>query len=201
LCRAVGIAGLTSLVASAFTPLPNVLYTAMGAEERLAPADAIVVLGSAVRDDGVLGDNSLRRAIHGLLLFKRGLAPRVLFLGPPATAQGPSEAQVRADLALTLGLTPGAILTDSGARTTQEEAAVSARRLLPIGAVRVLLVTGRGHMWRAARLFERQGFAVLPAPVDEVAGAALSPEGRLILMRNMLKEASARVLYRLLGRI
>lgn len=200
-CRAVGVIGAALLAASAFTPLPNALHSAMAAEEQLAPADAIVVLGSAVREDGVLGDNSLRRAVHGMVLFKRGLAPLLLLLGPPATAQGLSEAQVRLDLARTLGLPPAAILTDSGARTTHEEAVASASQLIPIGARRVLLVTGRGHIWRASRLFERQGLTVLPAPVDEVAGTALSPEGRLILMRNTLKEASARILYRLLGRI
>jgi uncharacterized SAM-binding protein YcdF (DUF218 family) len=200
-CRAVGIAGAALLAASAFTPLPNALHSAMSAEEQLAPADAIVVLGSSVREDGVLGDNSLRRAVHGMVLFKRGLAPLLLLLGPPATADGPSEAQVRLDLARTLGLPPAAILVDAGVRTTQDEAIASARQLIPKGASRVLLVTGRGHMWRAARLFERQGFTVLPAPVDEVAGTALNPEGRLILMRNTLKEVSARLLYRVLGRV
>jgi uncharacterized SAM-binding protein YcdF (DUF218 family) len=200
-CRVMGIVGASTLAASAFTPLPNALHGALKVEARLEPADAIVVLGAAIREDGALGDNSLRRAVHGMVLYGRGLAPLVLFLGPPAKIGGPSEAAVRAELAATLGLPPRAILTDPDARTTQEEAEAAARHLAPIGARRVLLVTGHAHMWRASRLFERQGFGVLPAPVEEVAGAALNPEGRLILTRNSLKEMAARALYRLLGRV
>ena len=196
--RVLGAATLSSFVAAAYTPLPNVLYARLHPPAALERADAIVVLGAGVGADGVLGDHSLRRALHGILLHRRGLAPLVIFLGPKHR-RGPVEAEVRAHLARDLGLPPEAIVALAPARTTRDEARVVRETLVPRGLRKVLLVTGGPHMPRARALFEREGLEVVPAPDDEVTGVGNRPESRLGVARYLLQEAVARLYHRLAG--
>lgn len=194
--RLLGLLAVAFFFALAFTPLPNRLHRVFATPARLGPADAIVVLGAGAADD-YLSERSLRRAVHGMRLFQRGLAP-VLVLHGPAGGSGPPEADTRAALARDLGLPAGAIVV-TGGLTTRDEARRSWSELSPAGRTRVLLVTGSHHMWRARAMFERQGFTVLPAPVEEVAAEGALPELRLEMARSVLQEGMARLVYRLAG--
>ena len=199
LTPALGAAAVLAFFAVAFTPLPNRAHERFVTAPRLESARAIVVLGAG-SDDGYLTERSLRRAVHGLRLFHRGLAPVVVLHGPRYGAGLVTEAAARAELARDLGV-PEAAIVVAGGRTTQEEARQSWARLSPQGATRILLVTGSHHMWRARALFERQGFEVLPAPVEEVAPHGSHPEQRLGIARSLLQEGMARLIYRLAGRV
>lgn len=190
---------LVALAATAFTPLPNLLANWLRTPSRLERAEAIVVLGAGVRPDGTLGDSSIRRALLGILLYRNGLAPSLLLLGPPSPEGGPSEAEVRLELARGLGVPAEAILAESRAMTTREEAVRTKALLAPRQVRRILLVTDYQHMRRAQALFERAGFDVLPATTEEQSSVARGPEGRLELMRAVLGEVVARLYYRLAG--
>jgi uncharacterized SAM-binding protein YcdF (DUF218 family) len=194
--RLLGLATVAGFFALAFTPLPNRLHRAFAAPARLGPADAIVVLGAGATDD-YLSERSLRRAVHGMRLFQRGLAPVLVLHGPPEGSTAP-EAATRAALASDLGLPAGAIVL-AGGLTTREEARQSWSALSQAGRTRILLVTGSHHMWRARAMFERQGFTVSPAPVEEVAAEGGRPELRLAIARSVLQEGMARLVYRLAG--
>ena len=155
------------------------------------------MLGGGLQEGGVLSNSSLRRALHGILLQRKGLAPLLVFLGVSRGA-GPGEADVRSHLAHELGISLAVILK-AEAQTTREEA-VRARELLrPRNVQRILLVTDSQHMTRARLLFERSGLKVLPAPVDEVSNRASQPGERLTLMRRTLVEFLARIYYRVAG--
>jgi uncharacterized SAM-binding protein YcdF (DUF218 family) len=127
---------------------------------------------------------------------RKGLAP-LLVLSGPAPDTGLSEAEVRAALARDLGVSPDAILTEAGARTTREEANRIGELLRARQVRRILLVTDSQHMSRARRLFERVGLEVLPAAADDISGAARSPEARLKLTRTALEEIIARLYYQI----
>lgn len=58
---------------------------------------------------------------------------------------------------------------------TAENAANSAAILLPAGARRIVLVTHAMHMERAARVFRRAGFDVVPAPTMYYSRIPFSP--------------------------
>jgi uncharacterized SAM-binding protein YcdF (DUF218 family) len=195
--RGLGLAGLALLLACAFTPLATSLAGWLGNTPRLEPADAIVVLGAGILSDGTLSGQSLERAVYGMRLHRRGLAPLLVFTGEPATKRRPSEPSVRAALASELGVGGPAVLTVS-ASTTREEAARAAALLRPRGVRRILLVTESQHLVRAAGVFERTGLEVLPAPSDAVLTDS-SPEARLVLTREILQELLARLLYRWQG--
>jgi len=196
LTRGLGLALVLGFFAMAFTPLPNRLHRAFVAPEHLGHAEAIVVLGAGANLD-YLTERSLRRAVHGIRLYHRQLAPVVVLHGP-WPGWGAAEAAARAELARDLGVPDDAIVL-AGGRTTREEARESWARLSKDGRTRILLVTGSHHMWRARALFERQGFDVLPAPVNEVATTGLRPEQRLALARSLIQEGTARLVYRLAG--
>ena len=141
--RIIGCAGLGVFVAAAFTPLPDALSRVWGTRERLEPAEAIVVLASGVRSDGSLGNASLRRTIHGMRLYRKGLAPLLVLNG----GGGAREAQGRLALAEELGVPLGAIRAVPHTLTTRDEAR-RVGELLGTRARHILLVTDSQHTSR-----------------------------------------------------
>jgi uncharacterized SAM-binding protein YcdF (DUF218 family) len=195
--RIIGVAVVVGFLLVSFTPVPNALNRLAGVPAQLQPAAAVVVLGGGIQVDGALTNISLRRALYGITLHHRGLAPLLVFSGP-TSRYGPEEAVVRAEMARLFGVSPAAILTETTARTTREEAVRMASLLQPLGVYQVLLVTSYEHMARSRQVFENAGFTVRPAPVDDLVDVD-KPEGRLQLMRRVAEEFLARTYYRLSG--
>jgi uncharacterized SAM-binding protein YcdF (DUF218 family) len=196
--RILGVVAVVGFLLTCFTPLPNVLSRWAGVTASLQPAAAIVVLGAGMEGNGVLSASSLRRTIYGIVLFQRGFAPLLAFSGPSYGRDGHREAEVRAELARLFGVSPAAITTETTALTTREEAARMAALLQPMGAYKILLITSYAHMPRSQRLFEKMGFAVQPAPVEDLSDA-WRPEARVRLVRNLAEELLARAYYRMVG--
>jgi len=196
--QCVGAVTVLGYLLTIFTPLPNWLFDELTTPSMVRPADAVVVLGAGIGEDGVLSQDSLRRAVQGILLWRSHQAPVLVFSGP-SLEQSPIEAEVRATMAKAFGVAPEAIVTETTAKTTREEALRIGAELRPRQARRILLVTDSMHMRRAQGLFEAAGFEVLPASADSISGKARSPEGRLQLLRWVLGETVARVYYRLAG--
>jgi uncharacterized SAM-binding protein YcdF (DUF218 family) len=169
-----------------------------GIAAQLQPTAAIVVLGGGMDGDGVLSTSSLRHAIHGIMLFQRGFAPLLAFSGPVSRPLGREEAEVRAEMARLLGVSPAAILTETTARTTRAEAVHMAALLQPRNVSTILLVTSYAHMARSRQLFENVGFTVQPAPVDDITHVH-TPEARWESVRPLVQEFLARVYYRVAG--
>jgi uncharacterized SAM-binding protein YcdF (DUF218 family) len=195
--RILGGVALLVLLAIVFTPLAALVSSWLSRSGPLERADAIVVLGGGgVREDGDLTDVSLRRTHHGVRLFRNGLAP-LLVLSGPAEAGGPAEAAVRARFAESCGIPNDAVLLETAARTTREEARNIARTLLPRGVRTILLVGDAEGMARARRLFDVAGFTVIPAPSADVAGGRT--EDRLAVARRVAMELTAWLYYAVAG--
>ena len=144
--------------------------------------------------EGELTDNSLRRTIHGIRLFRQGLAPRIVLFGPEY--DGAVEAEARARYAADLGVPAAALVVEPFGESTQDEAR---RTLARFGRGSVILVTGLHHMPRARRVFEREGMTVAAAPVLEESLRPQRPQARLALARAAVQEAVARAYYRVAG--
>ena len=199
--RATGTLVVAFFLASVFTPGPSVLGYWTSVLPGVGPADAIVVLGSGgPTPPGILDGPSLRKALYGIRLYRRGLAPLLVFSGGADDGDQRGEVSLRVELARELGVPAEAIVAETSRRagdepTTHGEAVHVQKMVAGRGIRTVLLVTDSQHMRRARRLFERVGFSVLPAPIDEISLDASSPEERLKLMRWIGQEWFARLYY------
>jgi hypothetical protein len=123
-------------------------------------ADAIVVLGSTVNDDGSLPLHARQRAVRAAMLYAAGVAPRVIFSGrcnltatdPPAI----SEAAAMAALAQSLGTPRDAIHLEEESRDTIGNAYFVAQRFLePNGWSSIRVVTSDFHVPRTTWVFQK----------------------------------------------
>lgn len=195
-----GLALVLLFLAVAFTPLPNLLAGWLMIPSRIEAAGAIVVLGGGIEDSRTLSQVSLRRTIHGIRLYRQGLAPVMIFSGGNA-GQEAAEGALMASLAAELGVPSGAIWVEAGSNDTWTEALEVARLVQPRGIRKILLVTDPFHMKRARASFERAGFQVLLASSETAAASIKKPEARLDVMRQVCQEAIARLYYWIRGRL
>ena len=197
-CRILGALALAFLAVVELTPATSWVAQRYAEPARLAPAEAIVALGGGLEPDGWLDASSWRRLVHGIVLFRQGLAPLLVLTGS-TPAVGPTEADVRARIARELGVPPAAILPVNGANTTREEALRVRAELEARGVRSILLVTGPLHLARARAVFERQGFVVLPAPAADRSLQPRKPGRRLALTQAVAQELLGYLYYRLAG--
>jgi uncharacterized SAM-binding protein YcdF (DUF218 family) len=151
------------------------------------PADAIVVLGCRARS------RLAPRVERGVELFRKKAAPLLLLSGGGRGAE--PEAAVMRRLALAHAVPEAALLIEPVSRNTWENARESARLLRRLGRRRVVLVSDRTHLPRAALLFRLAGV--------EIAGrAGVRPASALWELAALLREAAAlpRSLFRALRR-
>lgn len=194
--RILGLVTTVAVLLTAYTPLPNAVARRVAVVSRVNRGDAIVVLGASVYRDGTLSDPSIRRMMVGLLLYHQGWAP-LLVLSGPSYAGSPVEAEVRAEWAKQLGVPSRAILLETRAQTTAEEASNIATTLRQRGAKRILLVSDTFHLARAVPAFEKERLIVWPAAADSLPLNTENPDSRLSLSIRTLREAIARWLYSL----
>lgn len=130
-------------------------------EDPLEPADVIVVLGGDWKG----------RLEHGVELFQRGVAPRLLVTGGRWVAPGTTESDLLAALARQKGVPRAAILQERTSASTWEDAVRSLPLVCRMGARRVVLVTSSWHSRRARWVFRRVygpwGIQVLSSPSAE----------------------------------
>jgi uncharacterized SAM-binding protein YcdF (DUF218 family) len=196
--RSLGAVTVVVFLLVSYTPLLHILNRWATVLSPPQSAAAIVVLAGGMDANGELSISSLRRTVHGIMLFQRGFAPLLAFSGPINRRSGRDEAEVRADMARLFGVPASAIVTEATALTTREEAARMAALLQPLGASTILLVTSYEHMPRSRALFEKVGFRVQAVPVDDLSDAQ-KPETRLRWLRQFVQESLARAYYRLAG--
>ncbi|MCB2102472.1 MAG: YdcF family protein [Rhodobacterales bacterium] len=132
-------------------------------------ADALVVLGAAVRPDGAPSPALTRRVARGAALFHAGAAPFVVMTGG-AVGHPTPEARVMIDMALGLDVPEAALVLEPEARNTYENAVLTGRIMAAKGWGHVLVVTDSFHMRRALYIFRKLGLSATGAPVTERGG-------------------------------
>ncbi len=180
----------------------------------LPPADAIVVLSGMLV--GVPSSNGITyewsdpdRFFAGIELFRQSKSSKLIFTGGklPWYSQIDPEGIALKRFAESMGIPAANILVSEEAINTEEEAK-AVRKLLAEPNSSVLLVTSAFHMQRSVRLFERQGFKVVPYTVDFRVGIRditpmdfLPDIGSLSLTSLALREQIGRVFYLLKERL
>jgi uncharacterized SAM-binding protein YcdF (DUF218 family) len=195
----VGVFATMAFLATTLTSIVNYASAHFAIEPIAKPSGAIVVLGGGVWKGGMLDDESLRRTVRGIELYKTNLAPLIVFSGPSRGER--SEAEMRTQLALTMGVPQNAIIKHDTAHTTREESIQISETLKSRDVHSILLVTESLHMRRALYLFQRTGLEVYPVPSDNFTEAATSTRGRLELAVRIAEESAALIYYRIAGYI
>jgi len=99
-------------------------------------------------------------------LFKAGKAHKLVFTGGkmPWDKAKKTEGDVLKEYAITNSIPAEKIFVTKDVENTADE--VIAVKELIIPSKRIILVTSAYHMYRAKKLFEKQGFIVIPYKVD-----------------------------------
>lgn len=168
-------------------------------------ADAIVVLGGATVPaayprTSVEINNAGDRVLEAARLYRAGKAPVLVLTGGEIewlNASASNPAQQMAELLEFMGVPRDAMLLEEKSRNTYENALFSKDILEGIGARRIILVTSAQHMPRSRGLFEKQGFEVIPAPVDfsivVQPEPAAQPSWQAVLMRFAVLPSASRL--------
>ena len=140
----------------------------------LSPADAIVVLGGGTESaapprTSVEVNGAGDRVIAGVRLYREAAAPYVVLSGGNITwvsSRPSTPASEMAELMEFMGVPADALVLQGESQNTHEDAVYSAELLKERQAKTIILVTSALHMPRSVALFEKQGFEVIPYPVD-----------------------------------
>lgn len=120
-----------------------------------------VILGALVHPDGRPSDAIVDRVRVGVGLLREGRANRLLLSGGSPDSR-PTEAQVMAEIAKSLGASDSQLVLETASRSTFGNA-VESEKLLG-SEKEVLLVTCDFHLARASAHFRNAGITVWPVP-------------------------------------
>ena len=134
-------------------------------------ADAIVVL-SGMLEINEVGDSTYiewgdpDRFFGGIALIKAGKADKLVFTGGkmPWDKAKKTEGEVLKQYAISNGIPSEKVFVTKDVDNTEDEAVAVKELINP--SKKIILVTSAYHMYRAKRLFEKQGFIVTPYKVD-----------------------------------
>jgi uncharacterized SAM-binding protein YcdF (DUF218 family) len=171
-------------------------------------ADAIVVLSGMLEINEVGGSTYIEwgdpdRFFGGIALFKAGKAHKLVFTGGkmPWDKVKNTEGAVLKEYAISNGIPSERIFVTKDVENTADEA-VAVKELIGTSK-RIILVTSAYHMYRAQRLFDKQGFIVIPYKVDyKTAGESaitvmdfLPSAGNLGITETGIRELLGRLFY------
>jgi uncharacterized SAM-binding protein YcdF (DUF218 family) len=148
-----------------FTPVARGVAAGLVRRDPPSPADAVFVFSSRVQKGGGLTTVAEARLLHGLVLVREGLAPR-LVLSEVAHTEASHAAAARA-LMEELGL-HAELLSVGAVENTHDEAVALAALARERGFRRILAVTSPLHSLRASLCLEAQGLEAVSSPAPEI---------------------------------
>lgn len=164
--RAVGRAALGAALAGALHLTAAIVD---GLSDEGGPADAAVVLGNHVHEDGTPSRRLARRLDRALALYQAGEVPTIIVSGGQ-TPGYPHEAGVMKDYLVARGVPASAVVEDRGGVNTFETARFVAAYARAQGLGSVVAVTHYYHLSRTKLALRRFG---VPGVIGAHAKVAL----------------------------
>lgn len=155
--------GALVLLAGWITAVAAVIW--WGTRDAARPSAAIVVLGAA-HYEGRPSPVLRARLDHGVALWRRGLAPRLILTGGTAAGDTTSEAEAGRRYVLGRGVPDSAILLEPEPRGRTTNASLSgvAQLVRTLPSRDVILVSDPFHMLRLSIVAGRLGLEAHPSP-------------------------------------
>ncbi|MGQ0813429.1 MAG: YdcF family protein [Gemmatimonadota bacterium] len=160
------------LVVGAFIVWAGTVGLILAAGERsvIRTADAILVLGAA-QYNGRPSPVLQARLDHGIQLYKRRLATKLVLTGGVGVGDTLSEGEVSRRYAIARGVPDDAIIVERKGVTSAESVTAAANLMRASGLRSALVVSDSYHMLRLELLARRAGIrpyrAPAPTPIDQ----------------------------------
>jgi uncharacterized SAM-binding protein YcdF (DUF218 family) len=139
-----------------------------GQMDHARPSDVIIFLGGGMERDNQPGPPMIRRADHAANLWHQGIAPYIICTGGTPGWATRSEADGCAELLQARGVPSEAIVLESQARSTEENAEYSKQIMESRGWRMAVLVSDGYHMLRAHWIFQAAGIDAVTSPTPEI---------------------------------
>lgn len=152
--------------------------------------DVLILLSAAHDDQGFISYSSYWRARYALLAWRNGGYRKIVITGG-------ADSAIR-NFLLAGGIPPDAMLIDQSSASTHDNAVNTARLLQNLPGSRVLL-TSDFHMYRAERVFRREGIVATPYPVPDVMKRSEHWDGRIPGFEMLVLETAKIGYYRIRG--
>ena len=155
--------------------------TWVGQRDDARPADSIIVLGAAAYDakPSPVFEERIR---HGIDLYRRGLAPKLIFTGGYGGVGARfSESQVARRYALRQGVPDKAILIESLSRNTHDNLRQASLLMQQHQLHDVIVVSDPLHMARALRISKELGIRAVGSPTPTSRFRTFATRWRFLL--------------------
>jgi uncharacterized SAM-binding protein YcdF (DUF218 family) len=136
------------------------------------PADVILILGAAEyrgRPSPVLK----ARLDHGLQLYQRGLAPRILTTGGAGGDPDFTESEVGRAYLVDRGVPSDAIVVEREGESTAHSTAAAAEIMRRMGLDSAIVVSDGYHIFRVKKMLEFRGLKVYGSPRNAPPGGGV----------------------------
>lgn len=155
------IAASVSLAVIVGVPLAE--FALVGTVDHRSEADAVVVLGARVYEDGHPSDSLVDRMNTASRLYLDGFAGTLIVSGGEGEG-GHNEAEVMKQMAVDQGVPADAIITDTQGVSTEATVADTGKLFQDKGLRRVLVVSHFYHLPRVSLAYGGEGQEVLTVP-------------------------------------
>jgi uncharacterized SAM-binding protein YcdF (DUF218 family) len=152
--------------------------------------DVLILLSSAVDDQGLISFSSYWRARYALIAWQTGGFKKIVVTG----GNGPGIL----NFLIAEGVPPQDIVAEWQAKSTRENAINTAHLIQGMPGKKVLL-TSDFHMYRSIRVFRKIGMEVTPMPAPDILRSSEHLSARFSDFETMVLESTKIVYYRLHG--
>lgn len=134
-----------------------------GMQDQAAPADCIIVLGAAV-DGSEPSPVFAERIRHGVELYRKDMAKKLLFTGGFGEGQQYAESAVATAFAVQMGVPATDILTENQSHTTRQNLVQAKTLMNRSGLHSAIIVSDPLHMQRAMLMADDLGMKAVSSP-------------------------------------
>jgi uncharacterized SAM-binding protein YcdF (DUF218 family) len=152
--------------------------------------DVLILLSAAADDNGAISYSSYWRARQALFAWQTGEFKKIVISG----GGGPGIL----NFLIAYGVPRDALVAEWRSASTHENGVETARLIQDMPGKKVLL-TSDFHMFRALRVFRRQGIEVTPMSAPDVLRATEHWNGRFPAFERMLVESCKIAYYQIRG--
>lgn len=193
--RLCAMIGVCAIVLTVF-PIDNWIAERLAGRWVEPPGNVLIVLGGGKFDDDIIGESSYIRAANALRAERRDHFQKIVILG--GSQQGVAVSLLMRNFLLSNGISPDQIVTETTSQSTHENALYGKPLLDSIPGTKVLM-TSDYHVYRAVRVFRKQGINVQPWPVNDVERRQTRLSWRLPLFGELMLETAKILYYRVRG--